>query len=70
MTKGSFLSKGEAEIWSRYPSKRHYAMDRCYRFDHEDVIFLRDLVSVRAEDVSEELRDEILETPSVTLSPK
>ena len=66
----SFLSKGEAEIWRHYLCKSHYALDRRYRYDHEDVIFLRDLVSVRVEDVSEELRDEILETPSVTLGPK
>ena len=66
----SFLSKAEAQIWRHYLRKRHYAIDRRYRFDHYDVIFLRDLVSVRVEDISEELRDEILETPSVTLSPK
>ena len=45
-------------------------MNRRYRLDQEDVIFLRDLVSVGVEDISEELRDEILKTPSVTLGPK
>ena len=63
----SFLSRGEAEIWRHFRCQSHFVRDRRYRYDHEEEIFGQDFSATRVQDISEELREEILQTEPVSL---
>ena len=66
----SFLSRGEAEIWRHFRCQSHFVRDRRYRYDHEEEIFGQDFSATRVQDISEELREEILQTEPVSLGTK
>ena len=63
----SFLSRGPRGIWRHFKCKGHYAKDRRYRYDHEEMIFTEKFDAIPVAELTVEQRAEIEQTPPVVL---
>ena len=63
----SFLSRGPRGIWRHFKCKGHYAKDRRYRYDHEEMIFTEKFDAIPVAESTVEQRAEIEQTPPVVL---
>ena len=63
----SFLSRGPRGIWRHFKCKGHYAKDRRYRYDHEEMIFTEKFDATPVAELTVEQRAEIEQTPPVAL---
>ena len=63
----SFLSRGQRGIWRHFKCKGHYAKDRRYRYDHEEMMFTEKFDAIPVAELTVEQRAEIEQTPPVVL---
>ena len=54
-------------IWRHFKCKGHYAKDRRYRYDHEEMIFTEKFNAIPVAELTVEQRAEIEQTPPVVL---
>ena len=63
----SFLSHRPQGIWRHFKCEGHYAKDRRYRYDHENVTYTEKLHAIPVAELTVEQRAAIEQTPPVVL---